>query len=310
MTSNKRNGLWCSTILSSALISACTGGGGIDTTERLGKFDPELPPELYCAGLCGDGECIAFSGEDCGNCLQDCGVASACMPNGTATFAPGAASLTLGASLENGCIPNVAVTTRDRGVIDGAAPLPFKEGATRLLTAPPGCGGIGDEEPTAGEGVSLRDGTLGVNFTCLRVGPNAQGAPLGVGLRYETGRWRSPDPVGRPGDHLRPGASDVGDFWFVSYSRRPARSIPRVQRRAVGRRRATGQLHALPRGLHQLHLQPQRGHDAVCPARDDRQQRGRVREDRRRERLQRVVLRRVRPAADRAQRHPHRLPRR
>ena len=85
---------WCSTILSSALISACGGGEGV-MTERLGKFDPELPPELYCAGLCGDGECIAFSGEDCGTCLQDCGGDAACPGNGTLTFSPGATSLSL-----------------------------------------------------------------------------------------------------------------------------------------------------------------------------------------------------------------------
>lgn len=217
MNVNTRNGLWCSTILSSALISAC---GGDDVTERLGKFDPELPPELYCAGLCGDGECIAFSGEDCGNCLQDCGGAAACLANGTTTFSPGAASLALGSSLKSSCIPNGAVAERERGVVDGASPLPFKAGAARFLSAPPGCGGIGDDEPSAGEGVSLRDGTLGVSLTCLRVGPNAKGAPLGVGLRYETGRWRSVDPVAHPGAHLRPGSVDVGDFWFVSYTRR------------------------------------------------------------------------------------------
>ena len=142
MNVNTRNGLWCSTILSSALISAC---GGDDVTERLGKFDPELPPELYCAGLCGDGECIAFSGEDCGNCLQDCGGAAACLANGTTTFSPGAASLALGSSLKSGCIPNGAVAERERGVVHGASPLPFKAGAARFLSASPGCGGIGDD---------------------------------------------------------------------------------------------------------------------------------------------------------------------
>lgn len=219
MNVKNRTGLWCSTILSTALISACGGGEGA-MTERLGKFDPELPPELYCAGLCGDGECIAFSGEDCGSCLQDCGTEAACLANGMTVFSPGAASLALGASLKNSCIPNGVVAERERGVTDGAAPLPFKDGGTRFLAAPPGCGGIGDDEPTAGEGVSLRDGTLGVSLTCLRVGPNAKGAPLGVGLRYETGRWRSADPVAHPGAHLRPGSVDVGDFWFVSYTRR------------------------------------------------------------------------------------------
>ena len=211
-------------------VSGCWHGDDADAGgSELGFRDPTDPPALYCAALCGDGECIPFSGEDCTTCLQDCGAQSDCSA-GRPTFGPGATSLDLGDDLVAGCRAGNAehFTLRhraDRGVREGAAPLPFKEGARRVLTMPAGCGGVADDEGTEGEGVSLRDGTFGLSLPCFTVGPNAAGIPVELGLRYETGRWNAPDPS-LPQNYARPGSPNVSDFWFVSYSRRLDGAFP------------------------------------------------------------------------------------
>lgn len=188
---------------------------------------PGAPPSGQvdqCLAGCGDGTCNAGAGEDCGTCAEDCGVTdcSAGQP-----FVPGSTALLLGPADVPGCAGSVFVPRADRGIAEGAAPLPFKQGQVKLLIEPSGCGGIGaGQPPSAAAGIDMRDGSFGSVMTCLTLGAGAKGVPVAVGLRYAVGRWREPDPAAHPGAYERPGAADVGPFWFASYSRRLDGAFP------------------------------------------------------------------------------------
>ena len=212
-------------------LSTCLAGLGLLALgcrpDGMGpQDDPMDPPmtgdELVCAASCGDGVCDP-SREDCGTCSLDCATAE-CGDDGVA-FRPHHTAIALGHVLEDHCGTGV-VTASAWGLAQGADAMPFEQSPSPLRI-PAGCGGISDDEPTVAQGVSLRDGSLGTTLTCLSLLPNAKSAPLGVGLRYEVGRWR--DSSDHPGDYERPGTLGLGGFWFASYSRRLHGEVPAWQ---------------------------------------------------------------------------------
>ncbi|MEM9461453.1 MAG: hypothetical protein AAGF11_45235 [Myxococcota bacterium] len=191
-----------------------SAGGSSDTGIDLAD-DGEVPP-FACVAGCGDATCDP-SLEDCETCIIDCGDEEC---SGTALFAPGSTAIALGSVFEPRCGDDVYTANPQRGLSDGAEALPFKQGTRTLLTEHPPCGGVGtDGESKAATGVDLRDGSFGMTFHCLSIGDKSKSVPVEVGLRYEVGRWREPDPE-RPGWYERPGSLHAAPFWFTSYSRR------------------------------------------------------------------------------------------
>lgn len=90
---------------------------------------------------------------------------------------------------------------------------------------PVGCGGVALTETTAAEGVSLRDGTLGVELGCMQMSPTRVGIPIGVGISYRTSRWwkgKAGEGAARKTDDAfhRPGSANAAPFTWTSYSRR------------------------------------------------------------------------------------------
>lgn len=215
---------WISQPLALAAILTLSGcPEGVDSTDagstagETGGDDGPNTPAWTCALGCGNGVCEANFGEDCESCVVDCGEDQC---GAGPSFGPGDTAIVFGNVFEDRCNDGVYRALPTRALVEGAQALPFKQGQSKVLIAPPGCGGVNDQEPTIATAVGLRDGSLGFTAQCLTLVPNGKGVPLEVGLRYEVGRWHAPNPAQLPGFYARPGSLNLAPFWFTSWSRR------------------------------------------------------------------------------------------